>query len=296
MGFESAVMDSVLFVSMKVREVMATFGVELPYSEKHIKAHMKDILAYKMFALAIVGTWVFVQEFSLSSFITLASAIQGFGFLLLARQVSEEGSMQGISRKMLLTYGLALCFRLWSTLFYLGYLPVDYSGHFVYQGIDVLTLVVIANLVAGSLRRYPSAAEDSFWISIPIALAVCLGWMVHPILDNVEHADAAWMTSVWLEAAAFCPQIWMVSRAGRCRSMTAHFVALSFAARCIVALFWLEAYPQLSISNHFSGWDMFPAYSVICAFSLQVIVIADFMFAYTRFATSGATGGMTLEL
>mmetsp|Transcript_92870 Transcript_92870/g.248472 ORF Transcript_92870/g.248472 Transcript_92870/m.248472 type:complete len:296 (-) Transcript_92870:12-899(-) len=284
MGLDSVVTAAVLSCVMKARDGVAVFGIDLPYTEKQVKAHMKDIMAYKLFALAVLAIWLFVQEFSLSSFITLASAVQGFAFLLLARQAGEEGSMRGISRKMLFTYALALCFRLWSTLFYLGYLPVDYSGYFVYQGTDVLTLLVVVNLLSKALQRYPSADEDSFWVSVPIAGALVLGWLVHPNLDNVEHADAAWMSSLWLEAAAFCPQIWMVSRAGRCRSLTAHFVALSFASRCIVALFWLEAHPQLGVANHWTSWDSCPSCFVLAAYSCQVLVISDFMFAYLRSA------------
>jgi len=295
MSLQSTASGAVVSAAMKIREGFATFGVELPYDEKFVKAHVTDIMLYKAFAVVILVLWATLSEVSLSSLVTLSSGVQCFAFLLLARQANEQGTVRGISRKMLLTYAFALSCRLSSTLLYMGYLPVDKSGQHLYQAFDLATLVVVLGLAFACMQRYPSAAEDSFCVSVPIVVSLVLAWLVHPELNHRQVADGAWMASVWLEAVAFCPQIWMVAKAGRSQALTSHFVAVSFAARCMLAFFWLEAYPQLKIWKHVYGegvtTHLYPGYVVVGAYSLQVIVMADFVYAYAKALTGSRSNG-----
>jgi hypothetical protein len=300
MSLSTVAANTVIPLAMKLRTTFSTFGIDLPYDEKSLKRHMGDILVYKAFVMVMLVLWLLLSEVSLSSLVTLASGVQCFGFMLLARQAYDQGTMQGISRKMLFTYTAALICRLSSTLFYMGYLPVDKSGQHLYQVLDICTLVVVVALaVSCFVRRYPSVEQDTFWVSPAVVAALVLAAVVHPELNHRPAADGAWMASVWLEAVAFCPQIWMVAHSGRCPSLTSHFVAVSFVARCMMAFFWLEAYPQLKIWKHSYGdgvtTSLYPGYVVVGAYSLQVLVMADFVYAYVK-AAAGARGSGNIEL
>merc|ERR1719164_324629 len=85
--------------------------------------------------------------------------------LLLASQVISNGSADGISVRAVGMEATSLCCRLSSTLWLNGYLPVDASGDFVFQGVDILSLLMtiwlLHRVLAVESRTY-QASEDNF--------------------------------------------------------------------------------------------------------------------------------------
>merc|ERR1719183_1729538 len=66
--------------------------------------------------------------------------VQCLAVVLLGLQTISTGGASGISAKALSLDALALCCRLSSTLWLNGYLPVDASGDYVYQIVDICSL------------------------------------------------------------------------------------------------------------------------------------------------------------
>eukprot|EP00434_Breviolum_minutum_P021888 symbB.v1.2.019318.t1/scaffold1576.1/size110877/10 len=103
----------------------------------------KVMLAYALFSAAALVVYHFVANGEFSAILTLAVIFQCLGFALLAVQVLLTGSTAGISARALALDAWSLCFRLSSTLWLHGYLPVDASGDFVFQAVDVISLVLV---------------------------------------------------------------------------------------------------------------------------------------------------------
>merc|ERR1719446_1771581 len=94
------------------------------------------ILSYTVFFVGAI-TLYNVLSAGFSSFLTLSAGLQCLGFVLLTMQVHNKRATTGLSGKMLAMYGLTFCFRLSSTVHLNGYLPVDQTGDWAYQAIEI---------------------------------------------------------------------------------------------------------------------------------------------------------------
>merc|ERR1719476_460252 len=98
--------------------------------------------------------------------------MQCLAFALLGLQVMAAGSVKGISARALALDALAIVCRLSSTTWLHGYLPVDASGDWFYQAIDVCSLLLVLWLLRQVLVEHRSsyeAKEDSFPV-LPMTL------------------------------------------------------------------------------------------------------------------------------
>merc|ERR1719240_2089956 len=73
--------------------------------------------------------------------------VQCLGMVLLGLQMISTGSASGISAKALSLDALAICCRLSNTVWLNGYLPVDASGDYIFQAIDVCSLGIVLGLL-----------------------------------------------------------------------------------------------------------------------------------------------------
>ena len=84
------------------------------------------------------------NDLGLSSFLTLSVGVQLFALCCLRCRVAEFGGVQGLSQKSLImqcfVYGLRLCSSSWLR----GYVPVDGTGDGLYQGLDLVALLMAA--------------------------------------------------------------------------------------------------------------------------------------------------------
>merc|ERR1719265_2623370 len=132
------------------------------------KAPPQVLVAYGVFILGAGAVWHLVADGAFSSILTLSVMLQCLGVALLALQVLSTGSAAGISVRALVLDTVALACRLSSTLWLNGYLPVDASGDYVFQAIDICSLVLLLWLIHQVLverRQTYQAEEDSLAIT-----------------------------------------------------------------------------------------------------------------------------------
>merc|ERR1719161_1897465 len=130
------------------------------------------LLAYGLFIVGAGAVWHLVADGEFSSILTMSVMVQCLAVVLLALQMISTGSASGISARALLLDALAICCRLSSTLWLNGYLPVDASGDYVFQAIDICSLAIIGWLLHQALitrQRTYQVEEDSLSIT-PIVL------------------------------------------------------------------------------------------------------------------------------
>merc|ERR1740115_554449 len=139
------------------------------------KAQVADIKVILSYLVFFVGAFTLYNALSagFSSFLTLSAGLQCLGFVLLAMKVQNQRAITGLSGKTLAMYALTLCFRLSSTVHLNGYLPVDQTGDWAYQAIEICSLAMVVYLmrcVFVTHRATYQEAQDSVPITIQNAL------------------------------------------------------------------------------------------------------------------------------
>jgi len=233
---------------------------------------------YFSFTLCAVIVYRLFTDGDFSSIYTLGMGVQCLAFYLLNAKVDMQKSVSGISAKSLQVYVLVFVFRLTSTLFRNGYLPVDQSGDWVFQTADILSLIMTVKL----LRRMYTTDRDSYQENqdtfdmmrlIPpcIILAIC----VHGHLNSCPFFDTCWTASMNLDTIAMLPQLWMLAKiGGEVDGMTSHFVvALAFSRLCSFT-FWAYGYVEIHRVSAVA------AYQMLLAHGMQVFLSLDFVYYY----------------
>merc|ERR1719333_82202 len=154
---------------------------------------LKVILSYLVFFVGAVTLYNALSA-GFSSILTLSAGLQCLGFVLLAMKVQNQGAVPGLSGKTLIMYAATLCFRLSSTVHLNGYLPVDQTGDWAYQAVEICSLILVGYLmhcVFVSHRTSYQESQDSFPLKIQSAVMGC-----------------------FILAVAVHPQLWMVSKIG----------------------------------------------------------------------------------
>jgi len=250
------------------------------------KAQVADtqvILTYTVFFVGAVTLYNALSA-GFSSFLTLSAGLQCLGFVLLAMKVQNQQASTGLSGKTLMMYALTLCFRLSSTVHLNGYLPVDQTGDWAYQAIEICSLVLVVYLMRCAFVTHRATAQDqhdSFPLTVQNMVMGCfiLAVMIHPNLDRWTFFDIMWTTGCYLETLSMLPQLWMLSKIGEVEALASHFVVLSVLARVCSLVFWYRGFAELRPAHggfNFSGWGVMGAHVA------QLLLSCDFVFLYLK--------------
>jgi hypothetical protein len=263
--------------------IPATMLSQTHAAGKAPRADPTVILPYVVFFIG-GATLYHAMESGFSSTLTLSAGLQCLAFVLLTVKLQSQRATTGLSGKMLMLYATTLCFRLSSTVWLNGYLPVDKTGDWAYQAIEICCLSLVAYLMRCVFVTHRATYQEQH-DSIPVKLQhLVLGCfifavVVHPHLDRRELFDILWTTGCYLETLAMLPQLWMLSKIGEVESLTSHFVVLSFLSRVCSLLFWYTGFKEMAPPN---GGINFPGAGVVGAHILQLLLSGDFVFLYLK--------------
>lgn len=250
---------------------------------KAVKNNGDEALAYGVFAIILVFAGKFLTDFRFSAIITLGAAVQCLGFCLLRLKVRQQRGAVGISSRTLQMFVCTYVCRLFSTLQYNGYLPVDRTGDWVYQLCEVVALLVAVSLLASIHSVHQDSYEahhDTCAIHWLVAFAIVLAVLIHPSLNNRRLPDMAWTAALYLESVAMVPQLYLMSKKGGVvESFAGHFVACCFFSRLLMIAFWIHSYPELRPKG--ANFNL-PGYGVLGAQLFQVVLFCDFMYYYVK--------------
>merc|ERR1719333_826399 len=219
---------------------------------------LKVILSYLVFFVGAVTLYNALSA-GFSSILTLSAGLQCLGFVLLAMKVQNQGAVPGLSGKTLIMYAATLCFRLSSTVHLNGYLPVDQTGDWAYQAVEICSLILVGYLMHCVFVSHRSTHQET--------------------QDSCPLFDILWTTGCYLETLAMLPQLWMVSKIGEVEALTSHFVVLSTLARVCTLVFWYRGFAELRPAH---GGFNFPGYGVMGAHVIQLLLSCDFVFLYLK--------------
>jgi len=243
--------------------------------------------AYATFLFCTVVVLHQFSEGDYSAVLTLGAGVQTLGFFLLFLKAKQHKTVAGISSKTLELYVLVFIFRLTSTLFLNGYLPLDSSGDFVYQLADIASFLIVLQLlycVRKTHRFTYSQEHDTLEIWRVVPACGILAVFFHGTLNASFFFDTVWAFSTYVDTVAMLPQLWMLTKiGGEVDGMTSHFVASLMVSRACAFAFWFYGYAEIGPEEgpNVAGW------LVISAQALQVLASADFMVYYTRARLAG---------
>jgi len=204
--------------------------------------HSSLIPVYAVFIIVAMSVYHGIAENEFSAMLTLSAIFQCAAVCLLMFHVLSTGSVQGISAKSLQLQAIALGCRLSSTTWLEGYLPNDKTGDFLYQIIDMLSLVVVLWLLHRVLNvkcQSHCKTYESHHDTVPVAPfaagALILATLLHADLDQRPLFDTLWMCGLFVGALAMLPQLWLVTRtSATVPAVMSHFVAV-MAFSCILS-------------------------------------------------------------
>jgi len=246
--------------------------------------------AYAAFAALAFVVHHFVAEGAYSAILTMSAVVQCFGISVLSIQVVGRGSAEGISAGALTLDAFAFVFRLSSTTWLNGYLPVDVSGDYVYQAIDLCSLLMVLWLLHRVVvvhRGSYMASEDSFPVIPSVLTCLGLAALLHGDLDDHPLFDTLWMAGLFAGVVAVLPQLWLITRTGGCvEALTSHYIAALALSRVLSGLFMWEARDALSCVPWFGSFNH-ALYAILGAHALHLFLLGDFMYYYVLAAVRG---------
>jgi len=270
---------------------------DMPRSEKQQQIFGLDpkMAAAYGGCLLLMGV-VFHQlaEKEFSSVLTLSVLAQCLSFVLIGMQVTNSHSVGGVSGKTMILQAMALCFRLSSTLFVDGYLPLDTTGDMFYQLVDICSLLMVLHLLRCIYKTHVTTYDkeyDTMDVKNIAIACVALAVLVHPTLNDWATFDIAWTTSLYLDTVSMLQQLLMSSKMGKVPSYTAHYVFATLASRMFSAAFWYhgaENIARFHAEDHGDGSFCFSAAAIVVAHLLQFLLLADFGYYYLRASCSGS--------
>jgi len=243
------------------------------------------LIAYGLFLGLAGGVWHFVANGEFSSILTMAEMLQCFALVTLAMQVVSTRSAAGISARSLTLEAAALCCRLSSTTWLNGYLPVDASGDWFYQAVDVCALAVtlwLLHEVMVKRRSTYQADEDTLPIGILTTVCTISAFLLHADMNDRPIFDSLWLAGLFLGVLAVLPQLWLMTRSGGgVEALTSHYIAMMAVGRLLSGIFMWHARRDITCIPWVTGWNH-AIWAILGAHLLHMILLSDFAYIYIK--------------
>eukprot|EP00746_Dinoflagellata_sp_MGD_P012841 gnl/MRDRNA2_/MRDRNA2_127512_c0_seq1.p1 gnl/MRDRNA2_/MRDRNA2_127512_c0~~gnl/MRDRNA2_/MRDRNA2_127512_c0_seq1.p1 ORF type:complete len:342 (+),score=33.08 gnl/MRDRNA2_/MRDRNA2_127512_c0_seq1:87-1028(+) len=251
-------------------------------------ADPKVVFSYGVFLIGAMAIHYSLHS-DTSSVLTLSAGLQCLAFYILAMKVRNRRATLGVSGKMLILYATTFCLRLSSTMWLNGYLPIDETGDWAYQALELSSLAMVAYCIRSVFlvhRGTYQQKHDSLPLSIGSLVMGCIfiAVAIHPNLDRLPAFDIFWASSCYLEAFAMLPQLYMFLHKGvEIEPLTGHFVVLSTLSRACSLAFWYRGFKDLGDSTGFfnmQGWMVMGSHIVQLLFSVNALLLCTYCRVY----------------
>lgn len=253
------------------------------------------VFAYLTCLVATGAMFFFVAQQEFPSVLTMANFAQCLSFVLVVLHIHSTQSVAGISGKTMILSAVALVFKLASTLFLDGYLPLDKSGDMVYQIADTCSLLALLKVIHSVYKAHRETYDeqrDSVSARTLFIVCVALGVAVHPPLNYWATFDISWAVFLYLESMALVPQLVLCSKSGMVPSYTAHYLALTVVKICLGSWFWYYGVENIASFQEEDGVKGFcwSGAAIVAALALQVVLLVGFAGYYGKAWANGAIG------
>jgi hypothetical protein len=247
--------------------------------------------------------FMFLSSGDFSFLLTFAALWRCFGLGVLNFKIWSSKSAKSVSVKTLELYAFVFIARLLSIMRHQGYLPFDKTGDWFYHFVEFLSLASVLLLIFGIFQPLRSTYDERFDkfgnLHIPphfgaaylLVPCVVLAIFVKPHLNRDQSyfsSDMCWSLSMYLEAVAMFPQIYMFQKQageqnGGVDALIGHTVfALGFS-RVFELIFWLGSFKELADS----AGSRLPGYVVLLSQFGHLAIMGDFFYYYFQSIRKG---------
>lgn len=221
-----------------------------------------------------IGWWLGVDWCEELELWRRAHVLLVIAYLPLLFKVLLTQSVSGISAKKLGIDLLALTLRSVATS-WTGILLPRESGNDFIRAIDAATAGIVLLLLVSCLlfRKTYKAEQDSLGIAVPVLACVGLALALHPNIGRVGFvADTVWAASLYLEAIAMMPQIYMIGQnGGKADEVVGYHMILMFVTRMLQLMFWWL------IKGHWFDGTTFTGWLIMIAYFVQMLQLCNFL-------------------
>jgi len=233
------------------------------------------------YALDILGGSLCVHP----AILTCSAFVQCLATGLLVKQSFSSSSTAGISANALILDALALVCRLSGTVWLDGYLPVDWTGDWLYQLIDICSLVMVLWLLHDMFidRPYLRKKEaDTFPVGKAVMMAFFLGFMLHANMDDHKLFDILWMASLIMSVVAVMPQYSLILKTGGLvEPLVSHYIAAMAVSKVLSSFYMWWA--RFDIECDFWIQDVNHAVlTILGIYLVHFVFLADFAYYYIK--------------
>lgn len=246
------------------------------------------LAAWSGLATFTVVVFLVCSSGDFSFLLTLSSIISVFSFFMVAVTVMKGSSAEGVSARMMDCYVLVFASRLVSIVPWEGYLPIDKSGDWFYQGCEGLGLCLAVFICYLCRVRFEGTYDrhaDTFSHLGLVVFALVLSLMLHPHLNQHMVADVAWTFALYLESITVFPQLCMFVTQEKTQPHISHFLAAQALSRLLSFVFWASSFKELSVKDH--AVKQYAGHWVVGIQLLQLVIMGDFIWRYIRCLRKG---------
>lgn len=197
--------------------------------------------------------------------------------IVIMLKIISQGNCKGISLKSQALYLLVFCTR---------YLDIFYNFNSMYNWImKIIFIGTSATIVYYMKFKSPSkdtydAKQDSLFLPYIIAPCAILALLINEYFAPFE---ILWTFSIYLEAVAILPQLWVVHEyatqtRGFVENLTSHYVFTLGAYRALYLINWIYRY---ATEDNYVQWIVWISGLV------QTIIYCDFFYYYIIAMRSG---------
>ncbi|KAK7457341.1 ER lumen protein retaining receptor [Colletotrichum acutatum] len=180
------------------------------------------------------------------------SHLASIGILL--HKMVQLNSCSGISFKSQALYFLVYITSLWNLIFKI--LFISSQGYIVY-------------LMTTAYKPTNDPNQDTFRVQYLLGGAAALA-IIFPY--SYTFWEISWTFSIWLEAVAILPQLFMLQRTGEAETITTHYLFALGIYRALYIPNWIYRY--FTEVNHKADWI------AITAGIIQTVLYSDFFWIY----------------
>lgn len=242
--------------------------------------------------------YIFVAEWIYGFLFTVSAFCRTLGFTLLNYKIWKSKNVKGISIKTLELYAILFILRLVG-IKNNAYLPNDRTGDFFHIA-EIISLFLIGfamfNILVSCASTYDEKFDKfgalyiphQFGIAYILLPCIVLAYFVHPS-SNVEFlSDFCWVLSMYIEAVAMLPQVYMfqvqaADKTAVVEPLIGHTMFTISISRCLEFAFWLTCFYELVDANE----SHLPGIIVLASQLVHLVIMGDFFYYYFKSVAAG---------
>uniref|UniRef100_A0A914GR76 ER lumen protein-retaining receptor n=1 Tax=Globodera rostochiensis TaxID=31243 RepID=A0A914GR76_GLORO len=206
----------------------------------------------------------------MNAFRLIADLSHLFAILILLWKIWKTRSCAGLSGKSQVLFALVFTCR------YLDILHFISIYNTLMKALFIAALYATCYFMFTKFRATYNKEEDTFRVELLILPCIVLAVFVNAEFTLLE---VLWTFSIYLEAVAILPQLFMLQKRGEAETITAHYLFLLGIYRALYIFNWVYRYYT----------ETFYDPIVIVSGIVQTVLYADFFYIYvTRVVKEGA--------